>query len=60
DRVAEKICIWSFAKSFIEISRMRRGIMDQWKKTTCVLCVNFCGLEVLVENNQIMKARGGR
>ena len=34
--------------------------MDQWKKTTCVLCVNFCGLEVLVENNQIMKARGGR
>jgi Pyruvate/2-oxoacid:ferredoxin oxidoreductase delta subunit len=34
--------------------------MDQWKKTTCVLCVNFCGLEALIENNQIMKARGGR
>jgi len=31
--------------------------MDQWKKTSCILCVNFCGLEVLVENNQMVKVR---
>jgi len=31
--------------------------MGQWQKTSCVLCVNFCGLEVLVENNQIVKVR---
>lgn len=31
--------------------------MGQWRKTTCVLCVTFCGLEVLVENNQIVKVR---
>jgi len=31
--------------------------MEQWKKTNCVLCVNSCGLEALVENNQITKVR---
>jgi len=35
----------------------QEGIMDRWKKTTCVLCVNFCGLEALVENNQMVKVR---
>jgi len=35
----------------------QEGIMDQWKKTACVLCVNFCGLEALVENNQMVKIR---
>ncbi len=34
--------------------------MDEWKKTTCVLCGNLCGLEVLVENNRILKARGDK
>jgi anaerobic selenocysteine-containing dehydrogenase len=28
-----------------------------WKKTTCVLCGNSCGLEVEVENNRIVKVR---
>ena len=31
--------------------------MGQWKKTACVLCANACGLEVSVENNQIVKVR---
>jgi anaerobic selenocysteine-containing dehydrogenase len=31
-----------------------------WKKTTCVLCANLCGLEVGVENNQIIKTRGDK
>ncbi|MBW1945453.1 MAG: molybdopterin-dependent oxidoreductase [Deltaproteobacteria bacterium] len=34
--------------------------MEEWKKTTCVLCGNLCGLEVLVENNRILKARGDK
>ncbi|MFC1895492.1 molybdopterin-dependent oxidoreductase [Thermodesulfobacteriota bacterium] len=34
--------------------------MDQWKKTTCVLCGNICGLEVQVENNRIVKVRGDK
>ena len=34
--------------------------MDQWKKTTCVLCANVCGLEVRVENNRIIKVRGDK
>ena len=32
--------------------------MEGWKKTACVLCGNGCGLEVLVENNRIVKVRG--
>lgn len=31
-----------------------------WKKTSCVLCGNRCGLEVRVENNKIVKARGDK
>ena len=31
-----------------------------WKKTACVLCGNRCGLEVQVENNRIVKARGDK
>jgi anaerobic selenocysteine-containing dehydrogenase len=34
--------------------------MDQWKKTSCILCANFCGLEVQVENNRIIKVRGDK
>jgi len=34
--------------------------MDNWKKTTCVLCANNCGLEVRVENNRITKVRGDK
>jgi anaerobic selenocysteine-containing dehydrogenase len=32
--------------------------MSEWKKTTCVLCANLCGLEVRIENNQIVRSRG--
>jgi anaerobic selenocysteine-containing dehydrogenase len=31
-----------------------------WKKTACVLCGNCCGLEVQVENNRIVRARGDK
>ncbi len=31
-----------------------------WKKTSCVLCGNGCGLEVQVEDNRIVKARGDK
>ena len=31
--------------------------MGEWKKTGCVLCAQNCGLEVLVENNRIVKSR---
>ena len=34
--------------------------MGQWKKTSCVLCANCCGLEVIVENNRIVKVRGDK
>jgi anaerobic selenocysteine-containing dehydrogenase len=34
--------------------------MEEWKKTTCVLCGNLCGLEVLVENNRITRIRGDK
>lgn len=30
--------------------------MGEWKKTSCVLCSQNCGLEVLVENNRILRA----
>lgn len=32
----------------------------QWKKTSCALCSNQCGLEVQVENNRIVKVRGDK
>jgi anaerobic selenocysteine-containing dehydrogenase len=31
-----------------------------WKKSTCVLCANLCGLEVQIENNRIVKVRGDK
>ncbi len=34
--------------------------MGEWKKTGCVLCAQNCGLEVLVENNRIVKVRGDK
>ena len=29
-----------------------------WKKTSCCLCLQICGLEVMVENNKISKLTG--
>lgn len=34
--------------------------MGEWKKTGCVLCAQNCGLEVLVEDNQITKVKGDK
>lgn len=34
--------------------------MGEWKKTSCVLCAQNCGLEALVENNRITKVRGDK
>jgi len=31
--------------------------MSEWKTTSCVLCAQNCGLEVLVEDNRITKVR---
>ena len=31
--------------------------MEEWKKTTCVMCAVCCGLEVKVENKRIVKVR---
>ncbi len=31
--------------------------MEKWKKTSCVLCAQNCGLETLIENNRIVKVR---
>lgn len=31
-----------------------------WKKTSCCLCLQSCGLEVMVENNRIVKVRGDK
>lgn len=31
--------------------------MGQWKKTGCVMCAQNCGLEVLVEDNRIIRTR---
>lgn len=31
--------------------------MEQWHKTGCVLCAQNCGLEILVENNKMVKVR---
>jgi anaerobic selenocysteine-containing dehydrogenase len=34
--------------------------MGEWRKTMCDLCPTGCGLEVLVQDNRIIKARGDR
>jgi hypothetical protein len=31
----------------------RSGTMDEWKKTSCALCGQNCGLEVITEGNKI-------
>ena len=32
--------------------------MNEWQKTSCVLCFNNCGLEVITEGSKIVKVRG--
>ena len=32
----------------------------QWIKTSCCLCLQTCGLEVMVENNEIVKVRSDK
>ena len=34
--------------------------MGKWHKTGCVLCAQNCGLEVLVENNRLVRSRPDR
>ena len=34
--------------------------MGEWKKTSCVLCGQNCGLEVEIENNKIIKVKGDK
>ncbi|MFH1883523.1 MAG: molybdopterin-dependent oxidoreductase, partial [Planctomycetota bacterium] len=40
--------------------KRKDGLIMDWKKTTCILCANLCGLEVRVENNRIVKVRGDK
>jgi anaerobic selenocysteine-containing dehydrogenase len=32
--------------------------MNEWRKTSCILCGNNCGLEVITEGSKIIKVRG--
>jgi len=34
--------------------------MSEWKKTSCVLCAQNCGLEVITEGSKILKVRADR
>ena len=34
--------------------------MNEWQKTSCVLCFNNCGLEVMTEGSKIVKVRGDK
>ena len=34
--------------------------MSEWKKTSCILCYNNCGLEVFTEGSKIIKVRADR
>jgi len=36
----------------------KEHIIEEWKRTSCVLCGNQCGIEVRVENNKIVRVRG--
>jgi anaerobic selenocysteine-containing dehydrogenase len=36
---------------------MKGNPMEQWHKTGCVLCAQNCGLEILVEDNRMVKVR---
>lgn len=42
--------------------QIRKGDMKmgEWKKGACVLCAQGCGLEMMVEDNQIIKIRGDK
>jgi anaerobic selenocysteine-containing dehydrogenase len=37
--------------------KLWREKMNDWRKTGCVLCAQNCGLEVLVEDNRMVKVR---
>ena len=34
--------------------------MGEWKKTSCVLCAQNCGLEMMIEDNRIVKVKGDK
>lgn len=34
--------------------------MGEWKKSSCALCAQNCGLEIMVEDNLIIKVRGDK
>ncbi|HZK44408.1 MAG TPA: molybdopterin-dependent oxidoreductase [Syntrophomonadaceae bacterium] len=34
--------------------------MSEWKKTSCVLCAQNCGLEMMIEDNRIVKVKGDK
>jgi len=34
--------------------------MSEWQKTSCVLCFNNCGIEVITEGSKIVKVRGDK
>ncbi|MFK5954539.1 MAG: molybdopterin-dependent oxidoreductase [Desulfobacterium sp.] len=34
--------------------------MSEWKKTSCALCPQNCGLEMEIENNRILKVKGDK
>ena len=36
---------------------MKEGNMDEWKKTSCSLCYQNCGLEVTTAGSKIIKVR---
>jgi anaerobic selenocysteine-containing dehydrogenase len=48
--------MYQFIAGFI----IKEWIMNEWKKTTCVLCANICGLEALVEDNRITRVHGDK
>jgi len=35
----------------------KESVMKQWHKTGCVLCAQNCGLDILVENDRMVKVR---
>ncbi len=34
--------------------------MSEWKKTSCILCYQNCGLEVITEGSHIVQVRGDK
>ncbi|MCX5873216.1 MAG: molybdopterin-dependent oxidoreductase [Deltaproteobacteria bacterium] len=39
---------------------MNESVDGSWKKTSCALCAQNCGLEILVNENRIVKVRGDK